>query len=137
MDPDSNDALNMLDGVMEHTMQDNSRLRLNISRVHEVPHRKELEDLISSISQNCWFAGWMKDSEHYIWNMAMGEAVSRQWGVGLLSDSEVAKLRELSSKAGGWICWARWQEQPVHVPTCDWIVLHARWLRSRIGFEKE
>ena len=62
---------------------------------------KELHDLMSDISEDCWCAGWMDDLEYRLWKMCVGG--SREYGQDRVSEAQIQLLRELSKRCGGWI----------------------------------
>lgn len=84
---------------------------------------KVLHDLMSKISEDYYFAGWLNDLEFSLWSMIRGG--DRRFGFGEVTDGEVAELKRLHEKTGGW--W-RYEERvgEVFVPTAEWIEIVRR-----------
>lgn len=59
-----------------------------------------LRDLMRSISEEYWSAGWISGLESTLWQMLTGELQSR------LAPAELVHLRTLATLAGGWWCYA-------------------------------
>lgn len=83
---------------------------------------------MSELSERYYCAGWLIGLEHTLWPMVHGG--NREFGLGAVTEEEVAKLRRLHERAGGW--W-RWAEDPepaaggeVFVPTEEWLKLVAQ-----------
>lgn len=72
---------------------------------------------MSELSERCWFAGWLHGLKHALWAMVSGGA--REYGQGIVSEEEVARLRALSERSGGW--WRRDEvDEEVFVPIEAW-----------------
>jgi hypothetical protein len=65
---------------------------------------RALRDAMSEISERCWCAGWMRNVELFLW--AMLEGAPRDYGLGTVTEQELANLRHLSERAGGWCRWS-------------------------------
>jgi hypothetical protein len=63
-----------------------------------------LRDYMSGLSEEAWYAGWMKDLEYALWHAV--EHGPRSYGRLDISKGHIAKLRELSAACGGWIRFA-------------------------------
>ncbi len=61
---------------------------------------RALEDLMSDISEEYYCAGWLIGLEFTLWSMLEGG--SREFGMGVVTEDEVKRLRELSEQCGGW-----------------------------------
>lgn len=69
------------------------------------PAQSHLRDLISEISEKCWFAGWMDGTEFEVWRLA---TAGGEWGRGSAAGLE-AELREATALArdlGVWLVWS-------------------------------
>lgn len=78
---------------------------------------------MSDLSEDYWCAGWLADLEYELWAAVSG-------GRTKFSAAEVAQLRYLSAKCGGWIVFhdaAPWRQ---YVPLTEWEREYADW-RSR------
>lgn len=79
----------------------------------EITHlARDLETLMSNISERCWCAGWMEGTSDFLWRTVLTyrEYGARYildnrptWGQGHVQLGEVFQLDTLSRKLGGWI----------------------------------
>jgi hypothetical protein len=80
-----------------------------------------LEMLMSQVSEEHYCAGWMSGLEFSLWWMLED---SRDYGAREVSESDLARLRDLHEACGGW--W-HWQDHEVHgavfVQTAEWLAL--------------
>ena len=86
---------------------------------------RELAELMSSLSQDCYDAGWMQHTERALWERVCGIAEpSSGRGFALVKDADVLELRRLAIAAGGWI---RWSDEgdlgETFVPMEEWIAI--------------
>merc|ERR1712232_1267048 len=88
---------------------------------------RQLEELMSALSQKCWYANWLGGCEYPLWKFASDARVAHSWGAGVVSHSEAARLQELSNMVGGWIIRERGQDMPRRVPLEEWLRLYASW----------
>lgn len=65
---------------------------------------KELARLMSDISEDCWFAGWMGGLEFSLWQI-MQNPDDRMHGMALASIEDIERLRALSDEIGAWPAW--------------------------------
>lgn len=56
---------------------------------------------MSEISEECWCARWLSS----LWFMLTEAGPEHPWGMGHVSEEDIANLKSLSEKCGGWICW--------------------------------
>lgn len=82
------------------------------------PDQRELAQLISRISERHYFAEWMSEIEVQVWR-ALNAPQSREFAL-RLTESEVARLRELSVRCEGWIVFDDLQEEKF-VDMADWL----------------
>lgn len=80
-----------------------------------------LRELMSDISEEYYCAGWLIGLEFSLWAMLQGGP--RDFGMGVVKDSEIADLKRLHEKAGGW--W-HYKEQCLFVPTDEWVSIYAK-----------
>ncbi|MDM9583118.1 hypothetical protein [Nostoc sp. GT001] len=73
------------------------------SRSHE--SAQELLDLMTSISTEAWFAGWMNGTEFVLWDAALGKQL--EWGGVFIDQKTGEKLKSLSDSCGGWWIYHR------------------------------
>ena len=85
-----------------------------------------LASLMSDISQEHYCAGWMNDLEQRLWGMLQGK--DRQYGNGVVSDANIAQLRSLHEKCGGWIVWQG--RDAGHEPSGMKFVTTAEWAQA-------
>lgn len=78
-----------------------------------------LYDLMSAVSEDYWFAGWLSSLEYDLWRMVEGG--ERSYGIGVVTEHEVSELRRLSAEAGGWFKWSDDAGDAVFVPLNEWV----------------
>jgi hypothetical protein len=78
-----------------------------------------LAALMSEISEEYFCAGWLVGLERSLWPMLSGG--DRSFGLGEVTEREVAELKRLHEKAGGW--WTDGGD--VFVTTAEWTALLA------------
>jgi hypothetical protein len=74
---------------------------------------------MSDISEECWCAGWLIRLEYILWEMVAADA-GREFGQGVVKPEEVAELRRLSERCGGWIVWDSDRDGEIWVPREEW-----------------
>lgn len=87
-----------------------------------------LESFMSEISELHYCAGWLIGLEFSLWSIMT--TYHREFGLGPVSEANVARLRELHERAGGW--W-HWVDVPGNVmdsgeqfiPTAAWEAIYA------------
>lgn len=62
-----------------------------------------LARVMSDISERCYCAGWMRDTEYVLWHLA--QQGGGDYGMWDVSAAEAAHLTALSDLAGGWVVW--------------------------------
>lgn len=87
----------------------------------------ELCDLLSEISESCYFAGWLHDVEHEVWDM-LGSKEPVQYGMSHVSPTDLARAEALSKAIGGWV---QYEQGPRFVPAGEWARRHAAWVNKR------
>ena len=88
----------------------------------------ELHDLMSSMSEQAWSAGWMRGLEYELWRAVQSPAC--KVGRLQLSPPQCDRLKELSEKCGGWIVFDD-QHEESFVPQAQWLTLYQDWASSR------
>jgi hypothetical protein len=95
-----------------------------------------LAELMSDISEDCWCAGWMSCNEFSLWRMTIDPTTERRYGFGHVTDDQVAELKALSERTGGWVIWwddfsepaapiETWGER--FIPMAEWQTLWVEW----------
>lgn len=90
--------------------------------------QRELHDLMSDISEDCWCAGWLLNNEHTIWEALQGG--DRTYGQGEIDAERLERIRALSAELDGWIVWIDDRDEP-GMPVEQWgcrFVPLATWL---------
>ncbi len=82
--------------------------------------------MMSAISERCWYAEWMMDTEYTLWQAVQRGAIS--WGRGAVTETDSAALKALSEEAGGWFVF---EDELTFVPLAEWNALYAAWLADR------
>lgn len=85
---------------------------------------EQLRDLMSDISERCWYAGWLEGTEFVLWGAVTGGA--RTWGHGTITEEDIARLEALSEIAGGWIAWNDDRDEEECVPMEEWLDRYAK-----------
>src|SRR5690349_19338601 len=63
--------------------------------------QRKLANLMSSISEECYYAGWLQNLEYVLWDSIMnGE---RKYGHGFISQKQIDLLRMYAKDANSWI----------------------------------
>jgi hypothetical protein len=89
--------------------------------------QRALADLMSSISQDHYSAGWMMGLEYDLWRIVIGETDRYVYPLG---DHEIQGLREMSDRVGGWIVWRMDYAGETYVPMEEWKRIYAAPRRS-------
>ena len=77
-----------------------------------------LRGYMSSLSEEAFAAGWMRDLEFILWAALLGGA--HRVGRLDLSDGQIDRLRELSAGCNGWIRSDAESGREVFVPLAEW-----------------
>jgi len=65
-------------------------------------HRK-LIDLMSDISEEAYYAGWIAENEYRLWAMLVEPDDSHVYARAEVTAEQIAEMRRLSDRIGGWI----------------------------------
>src|SRR5262245_28342982 len=79
-----------------------------------------LARVMGDLSQDYWCASWLVDLEYLLWAAMFGDTSP-------FTTADIAELRYLSKKCGGWIVWndeAPWRR---FVPLAEWEPMFAAW----------
>lgn len=96
------------------------RIPAIVGRVRRKPAWKQLAELMSDISEQCWCAGWMMGTEFALWEVLTSPHRGRHLGKGEVTLDQLVKLRALSEEAGGWIYWNDETEE-TFIPMDEWM----------------
>lgn len=67
------------------------------------PDQKVLSDFMSDISERCYYAGWMKNLEHVLWDaITSGQ---RKYGHADITSADINTLKTLADKSNSWIIY--------------------------------
>ena len=97
---------------------------------------EDLDEIIQTISQEQWAAGWMNGIEYEVWSWVVGDEATP---TAFLRDTDRAK--ELSEACHGWVIFPDWmldkgeplpyavglESGEVWVPLDKWKEMYARW----------
>jgi hypothetical protein len=79
----------------------------------------KLYQLMSDISEDCWFAGWMMGNEYAIWEcMHSGDL---RYGFTEMDDALLNQVRELGKQLQGWIVWDDASGDVAFVNVTEWM----------------
>lgn len=85
------------------------------------PEAMQLADLMSAISERCWFAGWLNGTEFTLWDAVIDGAGA--WGQDFISVEDVAELKRLSDACGGWFVWDE-ELAESFIPMAEWLAMY-------------
>ena len=86
------------------------------------PKQRELYDLMSEISEDCYCAVWMNGNEFVIWRALQGG--DRTYGQGEIEQAMLEQCRQLATEIGGWIVWPD-NEGERFMPMDQWLAKYA------------
>jgi hypothetical protein len=96
--------------------------RKSLASALDVDAAHGLQRLMSDISEDCYAATWLDTLEYELWPMLQGG--DRHFGMGEVSDAEIAALKRLHEKCGGWWFWHR-EYGATFIPTAAWLDMYA------------
>lgn len=67
------------------------------------PLELALAELMSSLSEDCWAAGWMSGTEDAVWELVQGTRT--EWGMGPSEPRMVDAIGAVADLANAWIVW--------------------------------
>lgn len=97
--------------------------------------QRALYQLMSYISEECYYAGWMAGNEYALWEMVSDPNVERRYGMGEVEPQQIEDLRAIAAEVDGWIRWRDDDEQPdlpiaewgpVFTPLAEWLPMYER-----------
>lgn len=71
--------------------------------------QRELYELMSDISEDCYCAGWYMGNEYHIW--AALQDGDRRYGMGEMDAEQLEKCRALAKELGDWMVRGLAEEQ--------------------------
>jgi len=77
----------------------------------------ELAQLMSDISERCYYAGWLGGTEDVLWSTL--NTGPRKWGTGSIRQKDIDQLKSLSEQAQGWVTYT--DEGGRFVPIAEWL----------------
>jgi hypothetical protein len=90
--------------------------------------QRELHDLMASMSEQAWSAGWMHGLEYDLWKAV--QSSSYKVGRLQLSSTHCDRLRQLSEKCGGRIAFDD-QHEEIFIPERQWLTRYEEWASTR------
>jgi len=92
--------------------------------------QRALADAMSEVSEYCWFAGWLVDTEYHLWRFVIDPSDQTIWGNYPVSLETREQLRRLSDAIGGWIHWSAGEDSEAFIASGDWQTKFDAWLRE-------
>ncbi len=91
------------------------------------PRQNHLRDLLSEVSERCYHAGWLFETEYEVWRLL---EEPRGWGHCAPADLEgiLGEIRAVSSELGEWIVWSdsdRCDNEAIDI--VSWRERYAQW----------
>jgi hypothetical protein len=101
--------------------------------------QRELFELMSDISEDCYCAVWMMGLEYAIWGAL--QHGDRRYGRGEMDAEKLERCRALANELDGWVIWhdggsvgawaeSRLMQGPQFVPMTDWLKMAAATILS-------
>jgi probable addiction module antidote protein len=87
-----------------------------------------LHEMMRSVSQEVYFAGWLQDLEYLLWQVIEGKLQRDNYFD--IDEDRADKLRQLSRLCGGWIICSK-HLGTQWVPIEQWTILYQEWLKSK------
>ena len=78
--------------------------------------------LISGISEEYWYAGWLTCLEFDLWDVQAGS----KYGHGIVTERQVTLLRLLSEECEGWWHWKEDADNPQFISLDEWRTILAK-----------
>lgn len=91
------------------------------------PEQLLLAEAMSELSENAYCAGWMDGLEYDLWNILSG--APQRYGRIEVTGSDVARLKALSAKCGGWIVFDD-EHAETFVPLPRWQEIYGTYVRT-------
>jgi len=96
------------------------------------PEQHRLRDLISDVSERCWAASWMSDTEFEVWRLT---TEGGSWGQGDVGDLAglLARVQALAQQLDAWIVPSDHERDCDHEPReqAIWRQEYASWRLAR------
>ena len=87
-----------------------------------MPEQMQLADLMSEISQDCYYAGWIDGLEYRLWRAVTDVADDLIYGAAKITPEQVSQMRKLSDSLGGWIICGDDGERFIQMP--EWLEMY-------------
>ena len=83
--------------------------------------QSELAELMSDISEDQYFAGWLTGLEYDLWALLQSSDAQRVGAFGGTHRRDIRRLRDLSAATNGWIVWLDHADPDLkHMPLDKW-----------------
>ncbi len=92
------------------------------------PEAQELAEYMSELSEQAYYAGWMRGLEFELWDAAVNGR--REYGRLSITDEHISELRRLSEAAHGWIVFDEKREE-ILLPMKKWKERFEAWKRDQ------
>lgn len=101
------------------------------TRNKRLPHwaARELANLISSISEDRFCAGWCSSIEHTVWEAVQDPQSS------FISEDERNHLKLLSKECNGWVYWEHYEGE-TFLWISEWEKFHKSYLERMASYVK-
>jgi hypothetical protein len=92
--------------------------------------QKALADVMSEISEYCWFASWLIGTEYRLWHFMTNPDDVEEWGNYPIPAEQREQLRALSTSIGGWIVWRESDEGETFLSFAEWQPVYDAWRKG-------
>lgn len=84
------------------------------------PLQELLRSKMSDVSEDCYCAGWMDDTEYRVWQLIRGDL--DHWGQCDRAEvqAQLDEIRDLADRIGFWIVWRIGDDDVTAVPIEEW-----------------
>lgn len=91
----------------------------------------ELAELMSAISEDQYFAGWLNGLEYELWSLLCDNRTLRDSAFSNTHPHDIRRLRQLSAATGGWIVWSgNGDPSQKYIPLDQWEARYARHIQQ-------
>ena len=90
--------------------------------------QRALAEYMSKLSEEAYFAGWMKGLEYALWMSVVEKPF--EYGFLQITEQHIAELTKLSNACGGWIVFDN-ESAETFVPIDEWIKIYAEKAKNK------
>jgi len=95
----------------------------------------ELLDMMSDLSEKCYCAGWLDETEYILWQAIMNGCKKLDWGQDVIEEWELVKLKNLAEAVEGWWIFTKKGDNyfgQAFLKMTDWLDLFEKWQKGEL-----